>query len=111
MVRTANTFAFTIRVSIFGACRDVCLLKRPIESGTGTVKELANDGSWYTGALNISGAMGCTSLAAVTYFFQNETQIRVYYQAMDLTLKEYGYNNGSKWFQGLFCRLGIVSPV
>jgi hypothetical protein len=63
---------------------------------------LGNDGSWYNGALNVSGAVGCTSLAAVAYYFQNETQLRVYYQAADLSLKEYGFNEGSKWFQGLF---------
>lgn len=72
------------------------------ESGTTTVRELGNDGSWYNGALSISGAAGPTGLAAVAYWFQNETQLRVYYQAQDLSLKEYGYNEGSKWFQGGF---------
>jgi len=72
------------------------------ESGTNIVKELANDGSWYTGGLHVSGALGCTSLAAVAYYFQDQTQLRVYYQAQDLNLKEYGYNKSKDWFQGAF---------
>jgi len=51
--------------------------------------------------LIVPGALGATDLAAVTYFFQDQTQIRVYYQAIDLSLKEHGYNN-SGWFPGAF---------
>jgi hypothetical protein len=102
VVRPVNTSAFTIRVFIFRACHNVHLLKLPEESGSNAVKELGNDGGWYNGALNVSGAVGSTSLAAVAYYFQEQTQLRVYYQAADLTLREYGYNGGSEWFQGLF---------
>lgn len=110
-MRPASTFAYTIRVRAFRVYHDIHLLRRPVESGSTTVKELGNDGSWYNGALSVSGAAGPTSLAAVAYWFQNETQLRVYYQAQDLSLKEYGYNEGSKWFQGWFGQFGIISPV
>jgi hypothetical protein len=71
------------------------------EAGSHTIKELANDGNWQNGDLNIKNAFGGTSLAAVTYFFDRQTQIRVYYQAKNLCLKEYGHN-GSGWFEGGF---------
>ncbi|KAF9778045.1 hypothetical protein BJ322DRAFT_1222067 [Thelephora terrestris] len=71
------------------------------EAGSHTVKELANDGHWHTGDLNITHAFGGTSLAAVTYYFDRQTQIRVYYQDQNLGLKEHGHN-GSGWFEGGF---------
>jgi hypothetical protein len=69
------------------------------EAGSNNVKELANDGSWHTGDMQITDALGATSLAAVAYYFQNQTQIRVYYQNRELALKEHGHNN-SGWFPG-----------
>jgi len=71
------------------------------EAGTNTVKELANDGYWHSGDMQITDALGATSLAAVAYYFQSQTQMRVYYQARDLTLKEHCHNN-SGWFPGGF---------
>ena len=75
------------------------VLKYLAEAGTNTVLELANDGHWHTGDMRIAGALGATGLAAVTYYFQDQTQIRVYYQARDLSLKEHCYNNRG-WFPG-----------
>jgi len=71
------------------------------EAGSNIVKELANDGSWHTGDMQITDALGATDLAAVAYYFQNQTQIRLYYQNRDLALKEHGHNN-SGWFPGAF---------
>jgi hypothetical protein len=71
------------------------------EAGSNIVKELANDGSWHTGDMQITDALGATNLAAVSYYFQNQTQIRVYYQDRNLFLKEHGHNN-SGWFPGAF---------
>jgi len=71
------------------------------ESGTNTLRELANDGSWYQGQLNVKNVLGGTGIAAVTYYFQRQSQIRVYYQSADLTLHEYGHNS-SGWFEGEF---------
>jgi hypothetical protein len=69
------------------------------EAGSNNVKELANDGYWHAGDAQITDALGATSLAAVAYYFQNQTQIRIYYQNRELALKEYGHNN-SGWFPG-----------
>jgi len=71
------------------------------ESGTNTLRELGNDGSWYQGQLNVKNVLGGTGIAAVNYYFQKQNQIRVYYQSIDLTLHEYGYNT-SGWFEGAF---------
>lgn len=71
------------------------------EAGSHIVKELANDGSWHTGEMQINNALGATNLAAVSYYFQNQTQIRVYYQDRDLNVKEHGHNNKG-WFTGAF---------
>jgi len=68
---------------------------------TQAIKELANDGYWHQGDLHVDNAYGGTSLAAVTYYFQHQTQIRVYYQNKSLELKEYGHNNKG-WFAGAF---------
>jgi len=65
------------------------------------VAELANDGAWHHGELNLTGALPGTNLAAVAYNFQSQSQIRLYYQAADLSLKEHGHNN-SGWFAGGF---------
>ena len=70
------------------------------EAGSNTVAELANDGYWHAGEMRIADALGATALAAVSYYFQDQTQIRVYYQGRDLFLKEYCHNNRG-WFAGL----------
>ena len=99
-MRRVNIFVFTIKVSILRARHDVNPLKHAVEAGSHTVKELANDGHWHHGDLGIKNAFGGTSLAAVTYYFDRQTQIRVYYQDKNLGLKEYGHNSG-RWFEGL----------
>jgi hypothetical protein len=71
------------------------------EAGSNTIAELANDGSWHTGDMRISDAIGDTYIAALAYWFQDQTQIRVYYQDRDHCLKEYCHNNDG-WFQGGF---------
>jgi len=71
------------------------------DATTNRVEELANDGSWYKGKLEINDALGATDLAAVAYWFQDQTQIRVYYQDRGLSLREYGYNK-TGWFKGAF---------
>lgn len=65
------------------------------------VQELANDGSWVKGQLEITDSLGGTDLAAVAYYFQNQTQLRVYYQDRGLFLREYAHNNNG-WFKGDF---------
>jgi len=69
------------------------------EASTNDVAELANDGYWHAGELRIPEALGATKLAAVAYYFQDQTQIRLYYQDRGLYIKEHGHNN-SGWFKG-----------
>lgn len=71
------------------------------ETGTHAIKELANDGHWHNGELSLTGAITGTNLAAVAYNFKQQNQIRLYYQALDLSLKEYCYDN-SGWSPGGF---------
>jgi hypothetical protein len=71
------------------------------EPGSNLVRELVNGISWEHGNLRIPDALGGTSLAAATYYFDGQFQTRVYYQAIGLNLKEYGHN-ASGWFQGEF---------
>ncbi|KAH9847517.1 fungal fucose-specific lectin-domain-containing protein [Lenzites betulinus] len=52
------------------------------------------------GSLRLSSALSGTSLAAVAYE-QNGLQIRVYYQATDLSLCEHAYHD-ERWFTGEF---------
>ena len=100
LAKRAFTFVFTIKViSVFPSPNTTHLLNHPTDATTNKVEELANDGSWYKGKLEITDALGATALAAVAYWFQNQTQIRVYYQDRGLSLREYGYNN-SGWFKG-----------
>lgn len=75
-------------------------MKRRTEAGSNAIKELYkdNNGPWSRGALQIENALGGTNLAAVAYHFQNQAQIRIYYQDKHLNLKEYCFNN-SGWFQ------------
>ena len=81
------------------------LLKHPAEPETGIIAELVNDGQWHSGDLSIPDALSGTNLAVVSYYFQDQTQIRVYYQARDLSLKEYGRNKNG-WFEGQ-----LITPV
>lgn len=98
-------FAFIIKVSIACPWHAVRLFKcRAEEAGTNLIVELAHDGYWRPGELRLAGAIGGTSIAAVSVFFQNQTRIRLYYQAMNLTLREH-CNDGYGWSVGQF-----VSP-
>ena len=74
-------------------------MNRSAEEGSNALKELANDGYWHQGDMEVNDAIGGTSVAAVAYYFQDQTQIRVYYQSRNLSLKEHGHNN-SGWFEG-----------
>ena len=77
----------------------VRLLKSLTDLETSKVEELANDGNWHKGDMHISDADLGTGLAAVAYYSEEQTQIRVYYQAEDVTLKEHCHNNKG-WFSG-----------
>jgi len=66
------------------------------------IAELANDGFWHAPEeLLLAGALSGTGIAVVSYDFQNQRQLRLYYQAADLSLKEHCRNN-SGWFAGVF---------
>ena len=99
MTRAVFTSVSTTKVSVAWSQRATHILKHPKEAGTDVIAEAANDGYWHAGQLRLSGAIGGTQLAAVAYFFQSQQQIRVYYQAQDLTLREHGHNDGG-WFTG-----------
>jgi hypothetical protein len=72
------------------------------EAKTNVVKELAYDGKWHMGEMQIKDAVEGTGLAAVTYAADGYRQIRVYYQTFEgLYLKEYCHNNKG-WFTGGF---------
>ena len=73
------------------------LVETPKEAKTNIVKELAYDGKWYTGEMQIKNAVEGTGLAAVMYGF-GTTQIRVFYQNLHLYLQEYYVNNKGQWF-------------
>ena len=103
----AFTFAFTIRVSVICPRHVVHILKFAEESRTNVVAELVHDGYWRAGELRLARALGGTSLAAVTYYFQQQQQIRVYYQAADLTLREHAHSSGT-WFEGQL--ISLVQP-
>src|SRR5579872_2697362 len=64
------------------------------------------DGSWHTTQLSLAGAIHGTSISTVAYHFQNQLQVRLYYQTPDLSLKEYAYKD-KKWFQGRFIVLFV----
>ena len=81
-----------------------CVLKHREEPVTNVVAALVNNGHWNKGKLRLSGALGGTSLAAVAYH-QGEEQIRLYYQAADLSLKEHCHN-AKGWHPGR-----SISPV
>ena len=100
LIMTAvTTSAFSTWVSIIRVPCAVRPLKRSKGFESNVIGELANDGTWYTGTLSLSGAYASTNLAAVTYFSDNQPQIAIFFQATDLSLQEYRYNNGG-WFAG-----------
>ena len=105
IMTAVTTFASSMWVSII---RVPCAV-RPLKFSKGfesnVIAELANDGTWYTGTLSLSGAYPSTNLAAVTYFSDNQQQIAIFFQATDLSLQEYRYNSGG-WFAGR-----LISPV
>lgn len=106
-----STFAYTTRVRVFRVCHDIYLLNRRVEYETTNIKELVYHDVWSHGTLSVCGAAAPSSLAAVEYYLNGSIQIRVYYQNLGLSLKEYCYNDSAKWFQGLFCQFGITSQV
>ena len=75
------------------------------EAKTNIVKELAYDGKWYMGEMQIKDAVEGTGLAAVTYGSGRYRQICVFYQNLSLSLIEY-YHNEKGWFTSEF-----ISPV
>ena len=77
------------------------------EDKTNIVRELAYDGKWHMGEMQIKTATVGTGIASVTYVADNMRQIRVYYQSSDLSLREYCHNNKG-WFAGKFA--GSVCP-
>ncbi|KAI0340287.1 hypothetical protein BDW22DRAFT_1379022 [Trametopsis cervina] len=68
------------------------------ESGSIKIREFTHDGCWRRSAI-LPDALDGSSISAVTYRFQNQLQIRVYYQSEDLTIMEHCLNN-SGWFKG-----------
>ena len=99
IMTAVTTSAFSTWVSIIHVPCAVRPLKRSKGFESNVIAELANDGTWYTGTLGLSGAHASTNLAAVTYFSDNQQQIALFFQATDLTLQEYRYNNAG-WFAG-----------
>ena len=77
------------------------------EDKTHVVRELAYDGKWHMGEMQIKNAIEGTGIASVTYIANAQRQIRVYYQSPDLLLREYCHNNKG-WFAGKFT--GHVCP-
>ena len=73
----------------------------PKGAGSRTILELCNDGHWFKGSLDLPNALGGTSIAAVAYNGGNQTQIRVYYQAEDLSLMEHCHDKNG-WYPGGF---------
>jgi hypothetical protein len=71
------------------------------EPGSNTITELRyNISEWSTSTLPVSDALNGTGLAAVTYWTTSDLrQIRLYYQADDLSLRDIGYSS-STWTPG-----------
>jgi len=75
---------------------------KPLEEPDSLViGELCNDGHWFKGELRLPGTLDGTSIAATTYNWSNQTQVRLYYQAEDLSLREHCYDNKG-WYPGQF---------
>ncbi|KIJ53173.1 hypothetical protein M422DRAFT_202147, partial [Sphaerobolus stellatus SS14] len=74
------------------------------EHGSNEIKELCYESKrgWYRGMKGLPVALSGSSLAATTYWWKDHgRQIRLYYQAGDLSLKEHCYSQHS-WFNGEF---------
>ncbi|GAW15295.1 hypothetical protein ANO14919_047040 [Xylariales sp. No.14919] len=69
------------------------------ESGSDAIREIRSGHPWYRASILPVACTG-SSLAATTYI-QNGVQIRVYFQAPDLTFQEHCWGAG-KWFKGEF---------
>ncbi|PBK60954.1 fucose-specific lectin [Armillaria solidipes] len=65
---------------------------------SGAIKEFCNDGHWFRGEV-LPVALSGSSLAAVAYPWKG-LQIRLYYQTVDLSIKEHCKDKGGKWFPG-----------
>lgn len=78
-----------------------CLLKSLEEAKSCAIRELCNDGYWYQGTLPLQGALDGTCIAAAACKLSNQIEIRVYYQAEDLSLREHCYRNKG-WHPGRF---------
>ena len=91
---------FTTRVSVTSPLK--CHLLKPLEEEKSrAIRELNNDGYWRQGTLHLQDALDGTGIAAVAYKLRNQIEIRVYYQAEDLSLREH-CNYGSGWRPGPF---------
>ena len=100
-MRGIITSAFTIRVSTICRNHPIRLFETAEEDKTHVVRELAYDGKWHMGEMQIKNAIEGTGIASVTYIANAQRQIRVYYQSPDLLLREYCHNNKG-WFAGKF---------
>ena len=101
MTRVVFTFMFTIRVSVVCPQNTTHLLKHLEEARSRAIGELCNDGGWHKGSLYLPGALDGTSIAATTYNLDDQTQIHIYYQDEDLSLREHCHN-GEEWSRGQF---------
>ncbi|KIJ39831.1 hypothetical protein M422DRAFT_257432 [Sphaerobolus stellatus SS14] len=70
------------------------------ESGSNSIKEIANDGSWFRAATLPAAASG-SSIAAVAYLWKS-LELRVYCQTEDGSIKENALTDNSGWFVGEF---------
>ena len=68
-------------------------------AGSRAIRELCNDGHWFNGSLDLPDALDGTTIAAVAYNWGGRTNIRVYYQAEDLSLREHCHDNKG-WYPG-----------
>ncbi len=69
--------------------------------GLGTIEEACFvGGSWIKG-VSLPAALDGSSIAAIAYLGEGQQQIRIYYQANDLSLKEHCFT-GKSWVPGSF---------
>ncbi|KAJ3559349.1 hypothetical protein NM688_g402 [Phlebia brevispora] len=78
---------------------DIPQLTAP-ESNSLTIQEFCTDDTvqWQRGAI-LPTALSGSSLAAVSYTYQG-LQVRIYYQAEDLSIREHCWNGAHGWHQG-----------
>jgi hypothetical protein len=94
-------FESIIRVSITCPQSVAHPLKQLEEPGSQAIVELRNDGYWTKGN-RLLDALDGTSIAAVAMNWNGGITIRVYYQAEDLSLKEYCHDSGRGQYPGQF---------